>query len=157
MGNYSKGIWGTIAVLVVLSGFYLVRGNLKSKIRDSAENYLIGQLDRWKEGRLSTGICNIVPEDFNGNISDWKKYKLSDYFIEDIKAGDKYVRRKTFGRKRGLWYYIEKLSSSSVFVYADVELDMEDPDGYPKTFSIRYRLEPRGNGKFLITKGVKLF
>ena len=157
MGNYSKGIWGTIAVLVVLSGFYLVRGNLKSKVRDSAEKYLTAQLDRWKEGRLSTGICNIVPDDFEGNLSEWKAYKLTGYFIEDIKAGDKYVRRKTFGRKRGLWYYIEKLSSSSVFVYADVELDMEDPDGYPKTFTIRYRLEPRGNGKFLITKGVKLF
>ncbi len=157
MSNYSKGIFGTIAVLVVLSGFYLVRWNVKSKVRDSAEQYLTAQLDNWKEGRLSTGICNIVPDDFNGNLNDWKRYKLSDYFIEDIKPGDKYVRRKTFGRKRGLWYYIEKLSSSSVFVYADVELDMEDPDGYSKSFKIRYRLEPRGNDKFLITKGLKLF
>ncbi len=155
-GNYSKGIIGTIAVFIVVSCFYLVRGSLKSKVRNSAENYLIEQLDRWKKGKLNNRVWNLMPDNFEGNLSEWKDYKLTGYFIEDMKAGDKYVRRKTFGRKRGLWYYIEKLSSSSVYIYANVELDMEDPDGYPKTFSIRYRLEPMGNGKFLITKGAKL-
>ena len=157
MSNYSKGIFGTIAVLVVLTGFYIVHGSIKSGVKNSAEKYLIAQLDKWKEGSLSTGICNIVPDDFQGNLNDWKKCKLTGYFIEELKAGSKYVRRKTFGRKRGLWYYIEKLSPSNVYVYADVELDMEGPEGYPKTFKVRYRLEPRENGKFLITKGVKLF
>ncbi len=156
MNNYSKGIIGTVIAVLLISGFYLIQGNVKSKVKNSGEKYLTEQLDRWKEGKLNNRVCNLMPDEFKGNLSEWKNYKLTGYFIEDVKAESKYVRRRRFGRRRGIMYYLEKLSSSNVYIYADVELDMEDPDGYPKTFNIRYRLEPRGNGEFFITKGTKL-
>ncbi len=154
--NYSKGIIGTIIAVILFSGFYIVRSNIRSKVKNSAEEFLTAELDNWKAGNRNNMLINIIPTDFDGALNQWKNYKLSDYMIDDIEAENKYVRRRTFGRRRGLWYFLEKLSSSNVYVYADVELDMVTPDGFTKTFNIRYRLEPRGNGNFRVSKASRL-
>ncbi|BBB33373.1 hypothetical protein TTHT_1921 [Thermotomaculum hydrothermale] len=159
MGNYKSGIISTIVILVLLAGFWGYQSNVKTKVKNKAESYLTEQLDRWKSGKLNNKVWRIMPSDFKGDLREWKEYKLSDYFIDKIEARSRYVRRRTLGRKRGIWYYLDKLSSSNVYIYADVELDMENPDGYPETFNIRYRLEPVGNGDFRIfqSKKFKLF
>ena len=152
MGNYSKGIAGTIVVVLLLSGFYFVQSNVQTKLKNSARDYITAELDKWKDGKLGNGLFHIMLSGFNGTLREWKDYKLTDYFIEDMKVGSKYISR----RRHGIMYYFYKLSSSNMYVYADVELDMEDTDGYPKTFNIRYRLEPRGNGDFLVSKASRL-
>jgi len=150
--NFSKGVIGTVVFFLFFSGYYLVQANFKTKMENSAEEYLTKQLDEWKNGKLNNRLWGIIPSDFEGDLREWKDYKLSSYFIEKIKARSRYVSK----RRHGIWYYFYKLSPAYIYVYADVELTMEDPDGYPKTYNIRYRMEPQSGDKWLITKGPKI-
>jgi len=139
---FSGGIAAIIGV-VFIAGIYLVRNNMMSNLEKSAEKFLVSQLEEWKSGRLNK-VAILVPNDFNGTLSDWESLKLKDYFIEGIK-----VKSTRYFRKKSLWKSLDKYYMKA---YAKVELTMEDDDGYTETYSIVYEMRPRSGGKWIVHK-----
>ncbi len=145
---------GVVFVLLVLLGGYWYKSSVGSNVKKDAKNFLVKQLELWKKGQY-VYLSRIISEDFDGDDSDWKALKLTDYYINKIDYDTHYVRRR-----RGInrfFSFFERNSYGNFYIIIEVELNMEDEDGYPQSYKITYKLEPRRRDLFSITKYKPLF
>ncbi|GEM_PF-3497964 len=140
-------------VLVLLGGYWY-KSSVGSEVKKDAKNFLVKHLELWKKGQY-VPMSRIVPEGFEGDDSEWQALKLRDYYINKIDYDTHYVRRR-----RGInrfFSFFERNSYGNFYIIIEVELNMEDEDGYPQSYKITYKLEPRRRDLFSITKYKPLF
>ncbi len=160
MGDYLKNMdfiikaVGVGFILLVLLGSYWYKSSVGSNVKKDAKNFLVRQLEMWEKGK-QVNLSRIIPEDFEGDDSDWQALKLTDYYINKIDYDTHYVRTR-----RGInsfFSFFKRNSYGNFYIIIEVELNMEDEDGYPQSYKITYKLEPRRRDYFFITEYKPLF